>query len=142
MILLASSSRASDCYFSLVKGACWKDYTVTVDIMDAVSGKKLVSVTIPENKVWGREKFSCSASQSLSFDAYFTPTIWEADKNKHYSGKSTWMLPAKLEKGKTAWNVTLCFPREFSEVPAPPTATNDCACEIDKLPPLILPSSD
>jgi len=134
LLLTTNVSFAVTCFYSFMKDNCWTNYDVTVDVTDAVTGDALVHLTVPSGTSWGRETFACHPSQSLDFKATFTPVIWKNDAGKVYHGKSSWTLPPKVDEGKTAWNLTVCFPSEFSGVPMPPTASGECKCLPEQLP--------
>lgn len=138
-ILYFANLHAFTCFFSFVKDSCWKDYAVTVVATDILTGKEVVTVTIDKGQMWSRKEFTCHSSQSFEFISTFTPVIWDKDAGKKYPGKSSWTLPAKIDEGKTAWNLTVCFPKEFSEVPVPPTSGSECKCMGDTLPPVDAP---
>lgn len=130
---------AFTCYFTLVKNSCWKNYDVTVELMNASSSKSMVKTTAPKGKDWIRTQFTCEPNQAFNYHATFLPIIWDADKGKVYPGKSTWSLPPQIKKGDTAWNITMCFPEEFAEVPYPLDATGNCKCDNQHLPPVTAP---
>ena len=127
---------AITCYYTLAKENCWLKYNVTVDVMDASTNKVLTTVTVPAGKLWTRVVFPCQAAQKLMYSAHFTPVIWESEKGKVYSAKNYWSLPAAINPGDTAWNVSVCYPMDFSQIPLPPEATNSCTCDFKSIPEL------
>lgn len=135
----SSAADAYTCFFTLVKDSCWTDYNVTVDVTDASTSKTLFRISVPKGKSWARKKFSCDAAESFDYRASFSPVFWQSDKGKHFSGKRTWTLPQTMKAGDTAWSITVCYPEEFSEVPLPPTANSQCACDMKSIPPVIPP---
>ncbi len=140
-IALAFSPAASahTCFFTLVKDSCWTNYDVTVDVTNASTSKSLFNISVPKGKSWTRKKFSCDAAESFNYSATFSPVFWQADKGKHFSGKRTWTLPQKMKQGDTAWDITVCYPEQFSEVPLPPTADSKCNCDTQSIPAVIPP---
>jgi hypothetical protein len=134
-----NQASAITCFFTLMKDSCWTDYDVTVKVVDASNKKPLTNITVPKGKSWNRVTFTCDEGQSFNYSATFTPTFWKADEGKVFPGNRTWMLPEKLQKGDTAWNITLCYPEQFSEVPMPPTAAGSCVCDAKKIPPVTPP---
>ena len=106
---------------------------------DADNGKPILSLTVPKGKAWNRQKFDCETGESLTYLASFSPVFWDADKGKQFPGKKSWKLPDKMAKGDTAWNITVCYPEEFAEVPLPPTAKGGCNCDARKIPPVVAP---
>lgn len=125
---------AITCYYTLVKDNCWIKYNVTVDVMDAATAKVLTTVTVPAGKLWTRQTFSCSIAQKLMYHAQFSPPIWESEKGKSYPAHDYWSLPDKINPGDSAWNVSVCYPTDFAQVPMPPEATNSCKCDFDSIP--------
>ena len=127
---------AVPCYLTLVKDSCWKIYNVTVDIKDANSDKKIGSMTVPLDTAWGRQAFECSPGQTIALFAKFSPAFWSSDENKIFRGQRYWKLPDSIKSGEVAWNITVCFPDYFANVPMPPEAKSHCECEVDKIPKL------
>lgn len=84
-ILLSSQTHAMKCYITMAKGNCWKNYDLSVDVVDANTSKKLATVVVFENRLWNRQAFECAAGQTLSMVATFSPIFWEGDESK---GKS------------------------------------------------------
>jgi hypothetical protein len=126
---------AITCYYTLAKDNCWLRYNVSVDVMDALSAKVLTTITVPAGKSWGRVTFSCETNgQKLMYRARFTPSIWESEKGETYLAKNYWSLPNSVKPGDSAWNVSVCYPSDFSEVPLPPEATGTCKCDFSGIP--------
>lgn len=139
LVGICQDASAFNCFFTLVKNSCWENYDVNVDVVDADNGKRVLVGNVPKGKLWSRTKFTCQPGESFNYTAYFSPIIWAADKGKHYPGKSTWSLPPEIKKGDTAWNITVCYPEEFSEVPYPETNAVSCKCDNQHLPPVPIP---
>ena len=118
----AMQAQAFPCFLTMVKDSCWSDYNVTIAAMDATTGKQITSVLIPQGKSWTRVQF--------------TPVFWENDKGKSYAGQRQWTLPEAIKEGDTAWNITMCYPAQFSQVPLPPGANSNCKCNMDEIPPV------
>lgn len=131
---------AFTCFLTLVKNSCWTNYDVTVELTNASTGDSMVKALAPKGKTYVREQFTCEAAQAFNFSATFLPIIWESEKGKHYPGKTTWSLPPEIAKGDTAWNVTMCYPEEFSGVPYPSEASGNCKCDNINLPPIPVPA--
>jgi hypothetical protein len=129
-----TNAQAIQCFFTLVKDSCWKNYNVNVDLMNASNGKKIISMIVPEGQSWLRQPFTCSPGDTLSLQATFNPAFWESEADKVYSGKNYWGLPKVLAEGEVAWNVTICYPKDFSEVPMPPDANGKCKCDLSSIP--------
>lgn len=135
---LVLKAHALTCYFTAVKDSCWTNYDVTITVADASNEKKLVSVNIPKGSIWGRESFTCQGQQELKFTAQYMPVFWESERGKVYNALNYWTLPATLAAGDTAWNIQLCYPKQFAEVPLPPDAKGNCECDLTSITPIKL----
>lgn len=103
--------------------------------MDALSAKVLTTATVPAGKSWTRVTFPCETNgQKLMYRAQFSPSIWDSEKGKVYMAKNYWSLPNGVNEGDSAWNVSVCYPSDFSEVPMTPEATGSCACDFSSIP--------
>lgn len=122
------------CYYTLAKDSCWTKYDVSVDVVDALTERKLLTVTVPAGKSWVRETFDCTLSESLIYIAQFSPVFWESDKGKSYRGLRNWFLPGTINPGDTAWTLSVCYPADFAQVPLPPGADNNCKCDFSTIP--------
>lgn len=129
-------ANAFSCYVTFAKDSCWANYNVTVNVVNASNGQVITSITAPQGKSWGRQSFSCQPAENLSFNATFTPAFWESEAGRVYKGRRDWLLPKTIEKNEAAWNITLCYAKEFSEVPLPPDARGNCACDLKSIPPV------
>ena len=108
-------------------------------VTDANTGKALSDLTVFEGKSWQRQEFSCTPGQTIALTAKFSPEFWAGDEHKTFPGQRYWKLPDKIKPGDIGWNVTVCFPKYFSDVPTPPHATSNCRCEVDKIPTIDVP---
>lgn len=132
---LVSPLWALTCYYTLAKDNCWLKYNVSVDVLDAMTNKSLATFVVPAGKAWGRVTFPCETNgQKLIYHAQFSPSFWESEKGKVYSARNYWSLPNGVQPGDSAWNVPVCFPADFSEVPLPPEATGSCKCDFSTIP--------
>lgn len=132
-ILFSTNALAFQCYFTPMKGDCWKDYDVTIHLIDYSKQKDIVPpITLEKKTMWKRVPFDCNPKDSLIYTASFKPAIWKSQKDTVYKAKRIWFLPDKINKGIIAWNVPLCFPTAFSQVPIPPKADSDCSCSVQK----------
>jgi len=127
---------AFSCYLTVAKDNCWKDYNVTIGVFDTSNDKQIATLIIPEGSAWARQAFTCQPGEKLRFQAQFTPVFWESDQGKVYPAKDFWTLPDKPAQGDIAWNITLCYPEQFSEVPFPPQAGAHCKCDLSGIPPI------
>ncbi|MCH9756626.1 MAG: hypothetical protein K0U37_05480 [Gammaproteobacteria bacterium] len=132
--LLAGQAMAFPCFITMVKGSCWKDYTVKVDVLDAEDDHVLMTITIPKGKAWIRQSFEAKTKQRFMLRASFTPAFWKAEEGRTYYAKRYWSLPEVIEGETVAWNVGACFPENFSGVPTPPDAGANCACDKREIP--------
>ncbi|KTD48178.1 periplasmic protein [Legionella quinlivanii] len=137
-LLIYGYSFAFTCFATVVKDNCWTNYDVTVAIMDATSHQQILAVTVPKGQQWIRQEFTCQPGQAFMYQATFTPTIWEGDEGKVYKALRFWFLPAAPAPDQTAWDVSICYSKDFAEVPLPPQATGACTCNM-KAPPPIAP---
>ena len=135
MLFLINPVWAFTCYITLAKGSCWKQYKLDVTVQDAQTKKTLTTVTVPTGQLWARATFPCETNgQVLSYSAQFSPEFWQSDANQKYYSTKTWSLPTQVKPGDTAWNVSVCFPADFSQVPYPPAASANCACDFSNIP--------
>ncbi len=128
--------QAFPCFLTLVKDSCWTNYNLMVSVINGNTGKLVTAASVPQGTSWARQPFDCQPAEGLSFTATFTPAFWESDSGKIYAAKHDWFLPKAIVKGDTAWNITMCYPRDFSEVPLPPDAGGNCKCNTDIIPPI------
>ncbi len=135
LYIFSSPLWAITCYFTLAKDNCWLKYNVSVDVIDAMSAKVLTTVTVPAGQLWTRVTFPCETNgQKLMYRARFSPYIWESEKGKVYDAKDYWTLPNQVKPGDSAWNVSACYPGDFSQVPFPPDAVGNCKCDFSTIP--------
>jgi hypothetical protein len=131
----ASSALAIPCFFTLIKDSCWKDYNVTVSVFDVNDEHKpVVDIIVPTGSSWSRQKTECNAGQIFRYQAQFTPVFWQKDLGKKYDGLHFKRLPAKINPEDTAWNINICFPKDFSGAPLPPEAGLKCICDTSDIP--------
>lgn len=134
--VISFNVQAFPCYLTVAKDSCWQDYNVKITAIDTANSKELVTINIPEGKAWGRGKFECAAKQVLAFRASFTPVFWQNDVGKVYFGQHYWVLPYQTYSNETAWNINLCYPEQFAEVPLPPVGGENCKCNMQDIPPV------
>ena len=132
-LLMSTQVQAIKCYLTMVKGNNWKSYDLTVDLLDG-SGKKKLTSLIAEGDLWSRDEFDCKPGETLSFEAKFAPVFWEGQEDKSYKGKHFRTLPNAIQPGESGWNLTLCFPKDFLEVPSPPDANTNFKCDLESIP--------
>ena len=132
--MITSPSWSFSCFYTLAKDSCWTDYDVSTSVIDSLTGGTLFTVTRPKGQHWIRRAFECNPNEKLMFSASFSPEIWEKDKGKTYKAKNFWFLPDKINPGDSAWEVSVCYPAQFADVPLPPKATSDCQCDFSSIP--------
>lgn len=132
--LISTTSAAFPCILTFVKDSCWLDYEVNIIVSDPKDASVLTKATIPTEKSWVRQSFVCQPNQTIMYTATFSPTIWEGQDNKVYHMQKYRALPAAPKPNQKAWEVQICFPKAFAEVPFPPKATGQCRCLFDQVP--------
>jgi hypothetical protein len=135
-LALSNLTWAFKCYYTLAKDSCWTPYNVSVTVSDGSTATDLFTVTIPAGQQWVRKEFECSKTQALKYIATFTPIFWESGKGKTFPALRAWYLPGKINSGDSAWEIPVCYPKDFSNVPLPPDAKGNCACDFSPIPPI------
>lgn len=125
---------AFPCYLTLIKNSCWTKYQVSVNVLDPVAMKSVVDINVPAGTSWSRKEFTCNPKQILLPTATLTTIFWQGDEGKVYKSKRYLHLPKKIKNNEVAWNITICYPEEFAEVPMPPDAQGNCHCDKSKIP--------
>ena len=133
-VLLSTTLFAFPCFYTLAKSNCWVDYDVTVNVYDTKNNQLLKTVVVPKGKAFVREAFVCEAGQTLNYTATFTPKIWENEIGAVYNAQHYWALPVELTAKTKAWEVSVCYPDAFAEVPFPPQASGNCKCDFASIP--------
>lgn len=136
ILLFPLAGQAFNCYLTAVKDSCWGNYDVTVSVSDANTNQMLISSIISKGSNWQRVPFTCNPGQTLNFQATFSPVFWQSDATTIFYIKQYKILPAVVSTGQTAWDISICFSKDFSEVPLPPEATGECSCDMSNIPPL------
>lgn len=132
--ILTTQAFSFPCYITLIKASCWKNYDVTVQIEDVMIEKPITSMLIPSGAFWTRYEFACKEKQTIELTATFSPAIWEKDEGKQYKGKRFWSYPETIGPTDTAWNMTICYPNDFAELPTPAEAADGCVCDKQAIP--------
>lgn len=133
-LLVTIPSWAITCYYTLAKDNCWTDYNVSVDIVYSQTNAVIATVTVPKGQQWVRETFPCKPGEKLMYKARFSPTFWQGGENKTYSSLNYRQLPESINPGESAWNLSVCYPADFSLVPFPPNAAGNCKCDFSVIP--------
>ena len=107
---------------------------MTADVINANTGKVILTIVVPQGQSWIRQPFTCDPKLRLSIKASFTPVIWANDQGKTYPATQDWVLPDVIKKGDTAWNINVCYAAQFNTVPIPPDSNGQCKCSMDKIP--------
>ena len=116
------------CKVMLIKNSCWKDYDVTINIIDFKSRQSLQTVELKKGDNYAEQAFECVPLVTYSATATFSPPIWEEDKGKAYGASQVWNAPPALAEGMQAWAISMCFPNDFTGVPAPLGEVSNCEC--------------
>ncbi len=122
------------CYYTLAKDSCWTQFNVSVDVINPAATGKIMTVTAPAGTPWVRESFDCTPAESLIYIARFSPVFWKNDEGKTFRSIRDWSLPGTINPGDSAWNIPVCFPADFAEVPLPPKADSNCHCDFSVIP--------
>lgn len=133
-LILSTQAHAVTCFLTMVKGACWKAYDLTVDILDADTGKLKKTILVPADQLWTRREFECKPKNMIALAAKFSPAFWEGDADKVFKGQRYWKLPDMIKPGETGWNITVCYPQHFADVPRPPDINTNCECDLSSIP--------
>lgn len=138
LLVLGSCTGASafTCHFTVVKDSCWTPYDVKVTAADTKDKKVLTTALIPAKKSWARTTFDCSPGQKLEYLANFSPAFWDSEAGKIYRAKQYQSLNAKIDPTDVAWDLKVCFPQDFAEVPFPPQGHKNCKCDFSQVEPL------
>ncbi len=128
-------ANALSCYITIVKDSCWKNYDLYVTVNNAETGAKLGEIAVYQGKQWGRAKFDCTPGITLELEAKYSPDIWSGDSEKVFKAIRFWKLPKKPTNAEAlGWNVSVCYPKWFADVPMPPDASGDCKCDMQAVP--------
>lgn len=134
LLFFSLDTLAFPCFITMVKDNCWKNYNVTVDVLDAQTNEILVTLDIPKGVPWSRKSFESNPKQRFMLRARFSPAFWSGEENKYYYASRYWALPEEIVGETTAWHVGACFPENFSSVPLPPDAGSNCKCDRREIP--------
>lgn len=136
------NTHAFQCYITVMKGNCWKNFNVKIDVIDDETQQHVVpTIDLNKETMWQRKPFECQPRQAFNYLASYTPPIWQDNQGKQYPSKRIWYMPEKIKPKVGAWEIPLCFPTDFSSVPLPPNADDLCTCDkvrqsIPPLPPV------
>ena len=133
-MLSVANAHAIECYITVVKASCWKNYDVSVTVTDAKTNAELGKITVYEGSMWKRDTFSCKEGQTLALTAKFVPEFWSGDAAKEFKSIRFWRLPEKAGANAIGWNIKVCYPKWFANVPVPPDAGADCDCDMSAVP--------
>ena len=142
--LFSTQLLAFPCIFTLVKDSCWTNFNVTVVVTDVQSNKPIASITVPKGKSWDRQTFECQPGQKIIYSATFNPVIWEGSEGRVYNAQHYWALPDSFTSSQKAWEIPVCYPSAFAEVPMPATGSGNCRCDflsVPPIPPVIVPAT-
>lgn len=137
LICFSSLSHAIQCYITAAKGKCWAHYDVHIEAINAANNGHLSSLNILGSMTWDRQKFPCQTQgATLNFVGKFDPVIWDDDQDRSYMAKSFKQVPELTYNPSSALEITICFNKDFSEVPIPPEFNGSCDCDFSVIPPV------
>ena len=131
------------CLLEVAKGSCWKNYDVTIKIVNLTKHKikrtlKLPPATKDSKSVFSKKmEFPCETLDTFSLFATFKPAIWEENigKDKEYQSIKLWPVPGIIQEDTQKWLIQICFPDAFHSIPNPPDYTGQCDCKFTIKPP-------
>ena len=133
-LFISLKLNAFSCVMTIAKDNCWSNYDVTITVLDLDTHKNITSIVIPKGKTWTKQQFTCQPHQKLMYYATFLPIIWKDDAGKTYRGHSFWALPHSINPGETAWQLNVCYARDFAETPLPVDSRGNCRCDFSQIP--------
>ena len=133
-VLLSTQLFAFPCTVTLVKDSCWTNFNVNMVVTDVQSGKPITTILVPKGTSWKRGSFECQPSQKIIYSATFDPAIWEGTEGRIYNAQQYWALPESFTSSQKAWEIPVCFPSAFAEVPMPATGSGNCICDFTSVP--------
>ena len=136
MLLLSSQIWAVQCYFTIAKSPCWKDYDIDVTLMDMDTQQVLQTIRVAKDSPYQRVNVECTPAEVFSAYAQFSPVVWEQDKDKKFPGVRFWAMPRTPPAPGAVWEIDICYPGHFSGVPLPRTDIKDCGCDFSHIPAL------
>lgn len=131
----SSVSFAVQCYVTLVKAECWKNYQIDINTTQS-DGKVVGKILIPKDKMWGRIDFPCDAGDVLASDVSFDPPIWVNQKGMRYKSNRFWSLPAADPVNGSIFTINMCFPGDFAKLPVSTDTNSSCDCSMEGIPPV------
>lgn len=134
MILLSSKIWAVQCYFTIAKSPCWKDYDIDVTLVDMKKQQEAQKIRVPKDCLYNRANFECSPAEVFSAYAEFLPVVWDQDKGKKYPGVRFWAMPESSPRSGAVWEINICYPGHFSGLPLPKSDVRDCGCDFSQIP--------
>lgn len=133
--LSAWAASSYPCTIRLMKSNCWTNYSVSVVAIDTNTQKPLgPPVLLPKGTTSITTAIpGCQPFESISFQATFSPAVWEGAENTVYPSNNFWQTPGRLPPKASQWTASVCFSNDFSSVPEPLDATGNCQCDFPKL---------
>ncbi|MEE9452204.1 MAG: hypothetical protein V3V61_05545 [Gammaproteobacteria bacterium] len=121
-------AQTSSCYVKFMKAQCWTEQRVTLHFIEAIEFEGKDKITLPANKFSVRHKFKCDDYDTITFATNFAPPIWEGEEDSWYQSKQVFAVP-KDQPTDEDWEISLCFPYDFSSVPdIPDSDLQACQC--------------
>ncbi|MBS0358593.1 MAG: hypothetical protein JSS53_04935 [Proteobacteria bacterium] len=140
--IFAEQKRDFQCEVWVARNTCWKDFNVSVHLLDYSNLKTIATIEFPkvtdnkpqESDFFVKKEFDCNSVDVITFKSNFSPAIWKGTDKETYSGRRVWSVPAKIKK-KMVWHVDACFSDDFVGVPTPIRGQKDCRCIYPEVPP-------
>ena len=117
----------------LAKSACWKNYEVSVDLVDYKTHESLARYELPKTENGEKvikKTFPCTPAQQVYLSAKFSPPIWQNQKDKAYRSIQIWQIPTQALGAHSKLKLQACFAKDFANVPMPTTGdVSHCSCD-------------
>ena len=140
ILLVSSKLWAVQCYFTVAKGGCWKDYNVDVVLVNTAKQENVQTIHIPKGQLYTRVNVECQSKDVFSAFAQFSPAVFEEEANNKYPGVRFWAMPLTAPKPGVVWEIDICYPLQFAKLPMPKTDNSDCKCDFSSIPALENPN--
>ena len=140
ILLVSSKLWAVQCYFTVAKGGCWKDYDVDVVLVNRAKQENVQTIHIPKGQLYTRVNVECQSKDVFSAFAQFSPAVFEEEENNKYPGVRFWAMPLTAPKPGGVWEIDICYPLQFAKLPMPKTDNSDCKCDFSSIPALENPN--
>lgn len=143
LLMISPFLHAKDaiCYLTAAKADCWKDYKVTIFIIESEKRQHIASLMIPQDKLWGRMSFPCKLGVNFTYEAEYAPAIWQNDKEKRFKYNKILQIKPDMPEDSAALSLDVCFPKDFLNTPVPMSRSKACRCNLEDIPPVKMKES-